>query len=106
MDYAKKLNSLHGSQKLDYKLTHDVRGVKVGGSEYVYYKTKNNTVASYRITNAVEYNSIQEEKAKKRRLMRYLDEKAEKEWDLEHSQGYCEKCGCLKALNGTCPICD
>lgn len=74
-------------------------------NEYAYY-TKNRKTYSYEITIPSEFKDHMIKKFKTRKLIEKLDEEAEKEYELEHKNGYCPKCGCLLAMNGTCPICD
>ena len=78
----------------------------VNNSKSYNYYSKNRKVYSYEITLPNEYKEYVEKKKKTRNLMRHLDEVEKEKYELEHKVGYCSKCGCLKSLNGTCPICD
>lgn len=72
---------------------------------YAYY-SKNHKTYSYEITIPTEFIEHMDKKRKTRNLIRRLDEIAQEEYETEHIAGYCPKCGCLRAMNGTCPICD
>ena len=78
----------------------------VNNSKSYNYYSKNKKVYSYEITLPNEYKEYVEKKKRTRNLIEKLDEIAQKEYEIEHKAGYCSKCGCLKAMNGTCPICD
>lgn len=79
---------------------------KVNNShEYAYY-SKNRKTYSYEITIPGEFKDHMIKKFKTRKLIERLDEIAQIEYEEEHKNGYCPKCGCLLAMNGTCPICD
>ena len=72
--------------------------------DYKYYK-ENNTYKSYEIISLSEYNEFHERNHILKKTLRKIEYRERKEYEIEHFQGYCEKCFCLKSLNGKCPIC-
>lgn len=79
---------------------------KVNNSKAYAYYSKNRKTYSYEITIPGEFKDYMAKKAKTRNMIRMLDKVAQLEYEEEHKNGYCPKCGCLLAMNGTCPICD
>lgn len=78
----------------------------VNNSKNYNYYSKNRKVYSYEITIPGEFLEHKEKQAKTAKLISYLDKVEKQKYENEHKAGYCPKCGCLRAMNGTCPICD
>lgn len=89
-------------EKIDYYVLGD--NIYLKKRIYKYYK-KNNSYKSYEINRVDEYNKYQEERYRLNKILYKEEIRLRKEYELENSQGYCEKCFCLKSLNGKCPIC-
>lgn len=63
----------------------------------------------YHKTSRVEIPDDDPVVTQKRKLayaMRMRDREAQKQWQLDHSKGYCPKCHCLLPLTGRCDNCE
>lgn len=50
----------------------------------------------------LEKQEEQKKKVRAARMLRAQDHELQVQYDLEHQNGYCPKCHCLRALNGSC----